>query len=794
MSRSSTMLGSLFVLSVLFAICANAATVRVRMVDGPPYYDPARIEINVGDTVEWMNTGPTMQHVLTNEDATFFSNDVPVGKAWSFTFTKAGIYEYLCFRHFFMKGQVIVHNKDGTTTAKADTPYEGAFKEFVVPTRDAIPRMIIASRVDDSMWFTEGGGDFYGFEDIPPQNKLAQIDATGRIVEYATPDPDGSKVGVDSLVMDREGTIWFTERITNRIGKLQPGKSIQQFPLSTAEGYALGVDLDSKGNLWFAQRYGNRLGWMSADGKFEEMELPDKNSEPRTVFVDSKDRVWYTAREANQIGYLEAGTRKLHRLRIPTEIARPAGVCEGRDGAIYFVEMVGNKLARVREDMSIVEYPLPTKFSAPFKCATDPQGNIWFTQVFGNSIGRFDPQTEQVVEYKIPTQDSRPGGIAIDRKGRIWFTEQKGNKIGMFDPAEADQLIRAAAQAQSDAVTSDTKPAEQQPIAQRVNHEGQPAALGVLIEDFQVPTAGAGPGNDLVDDGNGKLWFTELFGNKVASFDRHTGQFSEIELPTPVSMPVGLVRDADGIVWVSLFRGNGVARIDPRSGAVEEHHLKTESALPSGITVDENNQVWIAQLGANRIARLDRATRAFEEFSLPGKDNGPLQIVADRRGSLWISASDDQGNALLRFDLARKSFEAFALPTPAAGPVGILVDGDTLWVAEGAAGKLASFDVKTRKWTEHVIPGEGAEPVKLAKDSRGRVWLTDGGGLGSSGGNRLLVFDPATKAFSAFAMRKREAKPMGIVHTSDGHIWFTQQGANRISRITPEAQQHARNF
>ena len=537
-SRSSVLRGLALLLAVS-ATCADAATVRVRMVDGPPYYDPKTIEIGVGDTVEWFNTGPTMQHVLTNENATFFSNDVPVGKSWTYTFTKAGVYEYLCFRHFFMKGAVIVRNKNGTTIAAADTPYEGAFKEFVVPTRDAIPRMIIASRVDDSMWFTEGGGDFYGFEDIPPQNKLAQIDVSGRIVEYATPDEDGAKVGVDSLVMDRSGTIWFTERITNRIGKLQPDGGIRQFSLSTRDGYALGVDLDSHGNLWFAQRYGNRLGWMTPDGAIQEMELPEAKSEPRTVFVDSKDRVWYTAREANQIGYLEAGTRKLHRLRIPTEIARPAGVCEGKERSIYFVQMVGNKLARVRDDMSIVEYPLPTKFSAPFKCVADPQGNIWFTQVFGNSIGRFDARTEQVTEFKIPTPDSRPGGIAIDRRGRIWFTEQKGNKIGMFDPAHAERLIRAATQSPPDSVGPEAKPSEPLPSEQRVEpHPPQPVPTAATVEDYQVPTAGGAPGNDLVDDGGGRLWFTEMFGNKVASFDRSSGQFAEFELPTPVSMPI----------------------------------------------------------------------------------------------------------------------------------------------------------------------------------------------------------------------------------------------------------------
>lgn len=783
MSARLRFFAAAFVLTA--AVSADSATVQVRMMDAPPYYDPPKIEIRTGDTVEWKNSGPALEHVLTNEAGTFFSNDVPVGKSWSFTFDRAGIYEYICFRHFFMKGMVVVKNADGSTTPVDATPYQQAFREFVVPTRDAIPRMIIASRTDDTMWFTEGGGDFYGFEDIPPQNKLAQIDDRGRIVEYATPTPDGdgSKVGVDSLVMDRAGHIWFTERISNRIGRLRPDGTIQEYAIPTKDGYALGVDIDSKGNIWFAQRYGNRLGLLEPNGRIEEMELPDKDSEPRTVFVDSKDRIWYTAREANQIGYLDAATRKLHRLQIPTKLARPAGICESRDGTIYFVQMVGNKLAKIRGEQ-IIEYPIPTKFSAPFKCAVDPKGDIWFTQVFGNSIARFDVRTEEITEYKIPTPDSRPGGIAVDKKGRIWFTQQKSNKIGLFDPAAAERMVRAAAK------TDGGQPAPPEPAASPAT----PASERNRVDDFRVPTPGAGPGNDLVEDDRGRLWFTEVFGNKIGAIDLASGAFSEVELKTPVSMPVGLARHRDGDLWVTLFRANGVARVDPRSGAVEEFPVTTEAALPTGIAIDERGEVWIAQMAADRIARFDRTSKRFEEIPLPGKGSGPLQLAADQRGALWITASEEDGNALLRFDLSTRTFQTFPLPTPKCAPVGMLIDGESIWVAEGGAGKLARFHVESRTWEEFTIPGEKSEPVKLARDARGRIWITDGGGLGSVGGNRVHVFDPATQAFTSIEMKKRGAKPMGIVAASDGHIWFTQQGANRISRITIEGGAHAKHF
>jgi streptogramin lyase/plastocyanin len=757
-----------------WATVSTAKTYVVEMMDAPPYFNPVKVEVGVGDTVIWKNTGPKMFHIVMNENTSLFSQDIQVGKEWSNTFKQAGVYPYICFRHFFMRGTVVVRNPDGTTDSALEFPYQAAFKEFVVPTPQGIPRMIIASKKEHAMWFTEGGGDFYGFEDIPPQNKLARIDDTGRIVEYATPTPtgDGSKVGVDSLVMDRAGNVWFTERLTNRIGRLDPSGTIREFQIPTKDGYALGVDIDSKGNIWFAERYGNRIGWMTPQGQFTEIELPDKESEPRTVFVDSHDRVWYTTRVANQIGYYDIATKKLVILQIPTKEARAAGIGELSDGTIYFVEMVGNKVAKVVNDQ-IVEYLIPTKFSAPFKIAADAQDNLWFTQVYGSSISKFEPKTGNFTEYKIPTQDSRPGGIAVDYKGRIWFTEQKGNKIGMFDPTQAQALNKQAAQA------AQTHP-EHLTLAASVNSPLMPLS----IEDFKIPTPGAFPGNELVEDSEGWLWFIEMFGNKIGAIDLRTQKFREIDLPTVLSMPDGLARDAEGNFWVTQFRGNRLARLDGKSGAVTEYHVPLEGSLPAGVTVDEKGDVWLALLGANRILRFNKQTNGFDQFELPRPESGPLQVVSDKKGSLWVTASEERANYLARFDLGTRHFEVFEMPTPNASPVGMLVDGAAIWVAEGGAGKLARFDTRSRSWEEFAIPAEKSEPVKLAKDASGRIWLTDGGGLGSSGGNRLVVFDPRLKTFELIPMKVRGAKPMGIIASSDGNIWFTQQGANRISRVS----------
>jgi streptogramin lyase/plastocyanin len=750
------------------ASAADPRTFTVELTDAPPYMHPVSLRVRVGDTVVFRNRGPEMLHVMSDDGLTLFSGDIAVGAEWRYTFTRPGVYPYVCHRHHFMRGSISVEDSQGRTRAPPDYPYQPAFREFVVPTMQAVPRMIVASNVDDTMWFTEGGGDFYGFENIPANNKIGNIDERGRIVEYATPtsDGDGSKIGVDSLVMGENGAIWFTERLANRIGRLLPGRGIQEFPLATTTGSVLGIDRDRVGNLWFAERFGNRIGRLDRRGQLKAITLPQPDSEPRTVFVDRAQRVWYTARSANEIGNYDPRAGRFTRLTIPTPNARPTGIAQTSDGTIYFVEMVGNKIGKV-VGKQIVEYALPTKFAAAFKIVADSKDILWFTEVFGNAIGRMDPRTGEIREYKIPTPDSRPGGITLDRKGRIWFTEQLGNKIGMFDPAELLRLERETA-------SHDRPPAK--PVA--------PPSGPFEIRDFQLPSAGSGPGNDVVEDADGVLWFPEIHGNRIGSFDVRTGRFEELTLPSPASMPAGLAMDRAGILWVAQFRTGSLARVDPASRSVQEFPLPRDAALPTSVAIDERGRVWLTELGANRIARFDQRTRSFQEFVMPRESSSPLHVAADKRGALWITASEESGNYLARFDLEKESFRCFDLPTPNSSPVASLPDRTSVWVTEGGAGKLARLDLGSFRWEEFPIPGTDAQPVRLAKDGTGRIWVTDGGGLGGVGGNRLVVFDPQRRSFQLIPMKLKGAKPRGILAARDGTIWFTQQGANRLSKIS----------
>ncbi len=70
-------------------------------------FNAATITVKVGTTVTWVN-GDDIPHTVTATDKSFKSKVLDTGDKFTFTFTKAGQYDYFCSIHPHMTGRVIV--------------------------------------------------------------------------------------------------------------------------------------------------------------------------------------------------------------------------------------------------------------------------------------------------------------------------------------------------------------------------------------------------------------------------------------------------------------------------------------------------------------------------------------------------------------------------------------------------------------------------------------------------------------------------------------------------------------
>jgi plastocyanin len=117
------------------AVAAPAATHKSVMIQNYAFA-PAALTVKVGDTVTWTNMD-TAPHTVTvsSGPVTFASQSLQTGQTFSYTFTRAGTYQYYCAVHPDMKASVtVVGSSGGGTTTPTPVPITGMGGPGGMPT------------------------------------------------------------------------------------------------------------------------------------------------------------------------------------------------------------------------------------------------------------------------------------------------------------------------------------------------------------------------------------------------------------------------------------------------------------------------------------------------------------------------------------------------------------------------------------------------------------------------------------------------------------------------------------
>jgi plastocyanin len=70
-------------------------------------FNPGTLTVKAGTKVTWTNDD-SYTHNVTSDDGAFSVGNIAAGQSLSFTFSKAGTYNYHCAIHTFMTGTVVV--------------------------------------------------------------------------------------------------------------------------------------------------------------------------------------------------------------------------------------------------------------------------------------------------------------------------------------------------------------------------------------------------------------------------------------------------------------------------------------------------------------------------------------------------------------------------------------------------------------------------------------------------------------------------------------------------------------
>jgi amicyanin len=78
-------------------------------------FEPARLTVKVGTTVNWTNRDD-IPHTVASKERLFKSKALDTDESYSYTFTTPGEYDYFCSLHPHMTGTIVVEGAKGDAT------------------------------------------------------------------------------------------------------------------------------------------------------------------------------------------------------------------------------------------------------------------------------------------------------------------------------------------------------------------------------------------------------------------------------------------------------------------------------------------------------------------------------------------------------------------------------------------------------------------------------------------------------------------------------------------------------
>lgn len=183
----------------------------------------------------------------------------------------------------------------------------------------------------------------------------------------------------------------------------------------------------------------------------------------------------------------------------------------------------------------------------------------------------------------------------------------------------------------------------------------------------------------------------------------------EYSLPNG-SGPNALLVDTTGKVWVSTSKPDLLLSLDPQSRKIDMHEMydPSQQKIPINNTMvwtmvqDQDGIIWLSQFGANSIWSFIPENNTFHWFS---SNDSPFQMKTGKQGEIWFSIINENTLGVIKKENGY-TFSSFSIGNK-TGPAGIFPSGDSLWVAEVLAQKIAKYDIKRDR--------QGIEAVSLSE-------------------------------------------------------------------------------
>ncbi len=296
---------------------------------------------------------------------------------------------------------------------------------------------------------------------------------------------------------------------------------------------------------------------------------------------------------------------------------------------------------------TITEYDMPVPQDLPHDLAVDRDGRVLVTGMFTHEVIRLDPATRRMERLPIPVPNANPRAIEVDASGAWWLVLGGPRQIARYQPwsrawrtFDIGFYAHSLALGPSGQVWANGHFTRSPELVRRVRPDQGTIDSIVIPPHPELAERPGGPIPSEIRVGpDGRLWGSELAGNRLFSVHPAGGAVRTWMMPEPSSGPRRFDIDGDGVLWIPAYAGNQLVRLDPRTGRFTPFPLPIPDALPYVVRVDrQNGRVWIGTGAADAILAFDPAASAFTIYPLPSRGALVRHLAIDpRTRDLWIA-------------------------------------------------------------------------------------------------------------------------------------------------------------
>ncbi len=291
-------------------------------------------------------------------------------------------------------------------------------------------------------------------------------------------------------------------------------------------------------------------------------------------------------------------------------------------------------------------------------------------------------------------------------------------------------------------------------------------------------------------DAQGNLWVGEMYANRLARLDLHTGAVTTWAPPNGNYGLMTAVIDIYGNVWFVEQGANYIGRFDPLQQTFRVFPLGTSNGRlmgPQDLQFDASGKLWFTGVSAGQIGQLDPTTGAIQTWSVPAPRAGiaatPFSLTVTGDEQVWFGYIS--GGAVGHLDPATGHVTLYHLADPQAQVFSMGHDAHgRIWFTEIVPGKLGIIDSTTGRVIELPVPAVAGHPAALyglvvAYD--GAVWFVN------NGADALVRYSSKDTSYTFFQLSLPSSAPYGLTLDSAGRLWFTASGssANIVGEMHP---------